>query len=116
GYKHVVAYVENGGHENWPFAFGHADIDVKITTWHPNPHKGDGPAFLVAIPAARTLNAGEVEKPFSTDYGIILQYNGYWGSTNTSDLGVRVRKSPPGPASHCEWKFPNRASVAHCEN
>jgi len=116
GNVHVVVYVENGGHESWPFPYGHADIDVKIDTWHPNPHKGDGTNMISPVPTTRPLNAGEVTKPFTADYATILQYNGYWGGTNTNDLGVRVRKSPPGPASHCEWKFPDRGSIASCEN
>ena len=117
GFKHVVVYVENGGHESWPGAWGHADIDAgPFTLAHPNPHHGDGTSLLLPVPAGRPLNIGEVEKPLTKDGAIILQYNGYWGSTNANDFGIRVRKSPPGPASHCEWKFPNRGALAHCEN
>ncbi|HEY8076691.1 MAG TPA: hypothetical protein VIF62_21345, partial [Labilithrix sp.] len=113
---HVVIHVENGGHESWPGAWGHADIDLKITTWHPNPHKGDGTKMIAPVPTNRPLNAGEVKSPMTSDFATILQYNGYWGNTNADDLNVRLRKSPPGPASHCEWKFPDRGSITACEN
>jgi hypothetical protein len=118
GYRHVVVYLEHGAHENWPGAWGHAEIDIGFETVHLNPHGGDGTQYLVPDIMTRPFNAGEVAHPLTPDARIVLNYDAYWGCTNTKDLlgfGPQ-RRSPIGPAIHCEWKWPTGGSVAQCEH
>jgi len=118
GYRHPVVYIERGAHEFWPGAWGHAHIDAKIETLHLNPHNGQGVAYLVPDQMVRPFNLGEVTHPLTSDARIILQYDAYWGCTNSHDLfgyGPQ-RRSPIGPAIHCEWKWPSGGPVAACEH
>jgi hypothetical protein len=115
GFKHVVAFVEHGGHEFWPGAWGRAFIKAGPLTIHLNPHKGDGAAFLVPDVADRPFNVGEVDHPLTAAARTILSFNGYWGCTNDKDLGGPLRRSPPGPALHCSWKWPSGGAIEGCE-
>jgi hypothetical protein len=118
GYRHVVVYIERGAHEFWPGAWGHAEIDIGFETIHLNPHNGEGTQYLVPDITTRPFNGGEVDHPLTTDARIVLNYDAYWGCTNTKDLfGLGPqRRSPIGPAIHCEWKWPKGGAVAACEH
>jgi hypothetical protein len=116
GFKHVVVYIERGGHEFWPGAWGHAQIDAGPVAFHLNPHNGEGTQYLVPDVAGRPLGVGEVDRPLTPEADIVLSYNGHWGCTNDTDVGGPVRTSPIGPAIHCSWKWPARGPVAACEH
>jgi hypothetical protein len=119
GYRHVMVYIERGGHEFWPGAWGHAEpASIGPVTIHLNGHNGAGTTYLVPDVADRPLNAGEVLQPLGKDARLVLGYDGHWGCTNTKDLAGHgpLRRSPVGPALHCEWKWPERAPVAGCEH
>jgi hypothetical protein len=118
GYRHVVVYIERGAHEFWPGPWGHAEIDIGPETIHLNPHNGQGTQYLVPDITTRPFNAGEVDHPLTANARIVLNYDAYWGCTNTKDLfGLGPeRRSPIGPAIHCEWKWPTGGSVAACEH
>jgi len=116
GYRHVVVYLERGAHEFWPGAWGHAEIDAGPMKVHLNPHDGQGTQYLVPDELERPLNVGEVDAPLGGDAAVVLEFNGFWGSTNAKEIAGPVRKSPPGPALHCSWKWPTAAHASHCEN
>jgi len=115
GFKHVVVYVEHGGHESWAGSWGHAQIDVGPIAIHLNPHGGDGTSYLVPDVQDRPLNMGEVDKPLTVEGSLILPFNGFWGSTNDTDFAGPVRRSPVGPALHCSWKWTAHGPLAGCE-
>jgi hypothetical protein len=118
GYKHVVVYIERGAHETWPGAWGHAAVKVGPLTFHLDPHNGDGPSYLVPDVQDRLFNMGEVDHPLTRAGRLVMSFDGFWGSTNSHEAGFwgPVRRSPVGPAVHCEWKWPDRGSVAACEH
>jgi hypothetical protein len=116
GYKHVTVYIERGGHEFWPGAWGHAERKAGPLTFHLNPHNGEGTSYLVPDVKTRPFNLGEVDKPMTDTANLVLSFNGHWGCTNDSSLGDSVRTSPVGPAAHCSWKWPNQGPIAGCEN
>jgi hypothetical protein len=116
GYRHVVVYLERGAHEFWPGAWGHAEIDAGPIHVRLDPHNGQGTQYLVPDEMDRPLNLGEVDAPFGGDAAVVLLYNGFWGSTNAREIAGPVRKSPPGPALHCSWKWPTQAHATGCEN
>jgi hypothetical protein len=116
GFKHVVAYIERGGHEFWPGAWGHASISVGPASFGLNPHNGEGPAYLVPDITDRVFNLGEVAHPLTRAAKVVLPFNGMWGCTNTKELSILgpVRRSPVGPALHCSWNFPGKGPIAGC--
>ncbi len=116
GYRHVVVYIERGGHEMWPGPWGWAAHEVGPIKLHLNPHTGDGPGYLVADTSDHVFNLGEVEKPLTRSAKIVLQYNGLWGCTNTKELSFAgpLKRSPPGPALHCSWG--GAGNVAGCDH
>jgi hypothetical protein len=119
GFRHVVVYIERGGHEFWPGAWGHAEpASLGPFAIHLNGHNGRGANYLVPDVTDRPFNGGEVDRPLTAAARVVLQYDGHWGCTNAKDdLGFApLRKSPVGPAMHCEWKWPNRGAAAGCEN
>lgn len=117
-FKHPVVYIERGAHEFWPGAYGFAQFTSGPFTFKLNPHNGNGPSYLVPAVADRLYNLGEVEHPLTRDAQLILQFNGFWGCTNTNQLGPLggSRRSPVGPALHCSWRWPDRGPVAACEH
>jgi hypothetical protein len=117
-YKHPVVYIERGGHEFWPGAWGYAETSFGPLTFKLNPHNGAGPSFLVADLKTRLYNMGEVAHPLTRAGRFILQYNGMWGCTNAKEGGLfgGRRRSPVGPALHCSWRWPDRDPVAGCSN
>jgi hypothetical protein len=117
-FKHVVVYIERGGHETWPFAAGFAQVTSGPFTFKLNPHNGDGPSYLVPAVKDRLFNMGEVDHPLTHDGGLILQFNGHWGCTNTKELNVvgPRRRSPVGPALHCSWKWPDHGPIDNCDH
>ncbi|HTR53231.1 MAG TPA: hypothetical protein VMJ10_21195 [Kofleriaceae bacterium] len=117
-FKHPVVYIERGAHEFWPGPWGHASIHVSFFNFALNPHNGDGPDYLVPAVPGRLFNMGEVAHPLTHDAAIILPFDGFWGSTNTHEAGFwgPVRRSPVGPALHCEWRWPDGSAVSGCEN
>jgi hypothetical protein len=116
GFKHVVAYIERGGHELWPGSWGRAVIEKGPIKVGLNGHAGDGVSYLVPDVQDRPFNAGEVGRPLTSDARTILSFNGYWGCTNDTDLAGPLRRSPVGPALHCSWKFPSSGPVQGCED
>jgi hypothetical protein len=115
-YKHVVVYIEQGAHEFWPGAWGHASKSAGPLTLNLNPHDGTGPNYVVPAPA-RVLNMGEVGHPLTRAGKVILPFNGFWGSTNTKELIEfgPTRRSPVGPALHCSWRWPDGSTISGCE-
>lgn len=121
--EHVVLYIERGGHETWPGAWGSASFSVGPLTLHLDSHNGAGESYLVPDAPGRTWNLGEVDHPLGEDAQLIMQYNGHFGCTNAKDLfGLAPqRRSPVMPSGHCEWKYPNGGqdggkSPAGCEH
>ncbi len=117
--EHVVVYIERGGHETWPGAWGKAEIDLGVTTFYNGSHNGAGASYLVPDIADRPVNLGEVDHPLTPDARLILSFNGHWGCTNSNDLfGLAPhRSSPVGPSMHCEWKWPTGSGAAKgCEH
>jgi hypothetical protein len=117
-FKHVVLYIERGGHEGWPGAWGHAQQSVGPFTIKLNPHNGSGPSYLVPNVNDRLFNMGEVDHPLTPAARLILWFDGFWGCTNSKE-GVVVgaqRRSPVGPALHCSWQWPDRGPLAGCEH
>ena len=114
-FKHVVVYIEAGAHEFWPGAWGHASIDKWPLHVDLNPHNGAGTKYLVPDVTDRPLNLGEVDKPLTADASTVVSFNGFWGCTNEKGIGP-LRKSPPGPALHCSWKWPAGAGAEGCED
>jgi len=117
-FKHVVVYIERGGHETWPGPWGFAQKSSGPFTFNLNPHNGDGPSYLVPDVKDRLFNMGEVDHPLTRDGQLILQFDGHWGCTNTKELSIvgPRRRSPVGPALHCSWKWPDHGPVAGCEH
>jgi hypothetical protein len=119
GYRHVVVYIERGGHEFWPGAWGYGTpASVAGITFHLDGHNGQSVSYLVPDVMDRPFNVGEVAHPLTANARIVLEYDGHWGCTNTRDLFGHgpLRKSPVGPSIHCEWRWPDRAPVAGCEH
>ncbi len=116
-YKHVVVYIEQGAHELWPGAWGHGSVSFGPFTVNLDPHQGAGPAYLVPAPGDRLLDMGEVDAPLTRAGKLILPFDGFWGSTNTKELIEfgPTRRSPVGPALHCEWKWPTGSAISGCE-
>lgn len=116
GYRHVVVYIERGGHEFWPFSRGYAANKTGPFELRLNEHDGDGPGYLVPDTGDHVLNLGEVDKPIGTAGKLMLWFNGLWGCTNTKELvlaGPR-RRSPDGPALHCSWNWIDGTTNAGC--
>lgn len=119
GTMHTVLYIERGGHEGWPGKWGKAEIKVGPMTVKNNAHNGEGANYLVAAPADRPLNLGEIAHPLTKNARLILEFNGHWGCTNTKDLFGKApqRRSPVGPGMHCEWHMPDGSKAAPgCEH
>jgi hypothetical protein len=116
-YKHVVVYIEQGAHEFWPGAWGHASKGFGPINFALNPHQGAGPSYLVPAVGNRLFNMGEVDHPLTRAGKLILPFNGFWGSTNTKELIEfgPTRRSPVGPALHCSWKWPTGDAITGCE-
>jgi hypothetical protein len=116
-YKHVVVYIEQGAHEFWPGAWGHASKSFGPFDFSLNPHQGAGPSYLVPAVGDRLFNMGDVGHPLTRAGKLILQFNGFWGATNTKELIEfgPTRRSPVGPALHCSWKWPDGNAIAGCE-
>jgi hypothetical protein len=118
-FKHVVVYIERGAHEFWPGAWGHAEVDVEgLFTVALNPHHGDGTSYLVPNVTDRLFDMGEMDAPMTREGRLILPFDGFWGSTNTYEVGFwgPVRRSPVGPALHCSWRWPVGGPLVGCEN
>lgn len=118
GREHVKLTIERGGHEGWPGKWGKGEHKAGPVTIKINGHSGGGLAYLVADVKDRAWNLGEVAHPLTPGARVILDFNGHWGCTNAKDvfgLGPQ-RRSPVGPAMHCEWKWPDGKSVAGCEH
>jgi hypothetical protein len=117
-FKHVVVYLERGAHEFWPGSWGKASYSVGPFSFSLNPHNGSGPAYLVPDVTDRLFNMGEVDHPLTHAGALILPFNGFWGSTNTDQVMFwgGLRRSPVGPALHCEWTWPDGITVQGCEN
>jgi hypothetical protein len=105
GYRHVVVYIERGGHEYWPGPWGYAAYTIGPIKLRLNSHAGDGLAYLVPDTSDHVFNLGEVEKPLTRSAKLMLWFNGLWGCTNTKELAIvgPHKMSPPGPALHCSW-------------
>jgi hypothetical protein len=119
GDDHTVVYIERGGHEFWPGPWGKPEIDLGPITVTDNAHNGQGLNYLVNADVNRSFNLGEVDHPLTPEARTILQFNGHWGCTNAHDLFGKApqRRSPIGPATHCEWHWPNNGkSAPGCEN
>jgi hypothetical protein len=117
-FKHVVVYVERGAHELWPGAWGYAQQQVGPLHYKLNTHDGLGTSYLVPDVKDRLFNMGEVDKPLTRAGKLILSFDGFWGCTNTTQFGGfgGQRRSPVGPALHCEWTWPSRATPEGCEH
>ncbi|MBX3233323.1 MAG: hypothetical protein KIT84_33550 [Labilithrix sp.] len=116
GFEHVKLYIERGGHEGWPGTWGKAEHKAGPITIKLNAHSGGGVGWLVADVKDRAFNLGEVAHPLTTAARVIIDFNGHWGCTNAKDvfgLGPQ-RRSPVGPAMHCEWRWPDGKSVPGC--
>lgn len=118
GFKHVVVYIERGGHETWPGAWGFGEQKVRLLSFRVNPHDGRGVSYLVASPPDRLFNLGEVAAPLTRAGDIMLPFNGYWGCTNADQILIfgGSRRSPVGPALHCSWRWPDGTTVDGCEH
>jgi len=118
GYKHVSVYIERGGHEMWPGAWGHAAQKVGFVSFGLNPHNGEGPSYLVPDIQDRLFNLGELDHPLTRAAKPILWFNGMWGCTNTKELSILgpVRRSPVGPALHCAWNRPGKGAISGCSH
>lgn len=117
--EHVVLYIERGGHETWPGAWGTASFSVGPVSLHLDSHNGAGESYLVPDAPGRPWNLGEVDHPLGDDATLLVQYNGHVGCTNAKDLfGLAPqRRSPVMPSAHCEWKYPNGGkSPPGCEH
>ena len=55
---------------------------------------------------------------FTGQGALITGYDGFWGCTNTKQANFvgPQRRSPIGPAIHCEWHNPDDSTVPHCEH
>jgi hypothetical protein len=116
GYKHVAVYIERGGHEFWPGAWGKAEFSVGPISFSLNPHDGAGPSYLVPDIQDRLFNLGELDHPLTRAGKLVTQYNGLWGCTNTKELSLLGpwRRSPVGPALHCGWNRPGKGPIPGC--
>jgi hypothetical protein len=116
GYRHVVVYIERGGHEFWPFPWGYAANKTGPFEFKLNEHDGDGLNYLVPDTSDHVFNLGEVENPVGKAGKFMLQYNGIWGCTNTKELVLfgPQRRSPGGPALHCSWNWLDGRTVDGC--
>jgi hypothetical protein len=116
GYRHVVVYIERGGHEFWPFPWGYAANKTGPFEFKLNEHDGDGPNYLVPDTSDHVLNLGEVDHPIGLAGRVILWFNGLWGCTNTQELVLfgPKRRSPDGPALHCSWNWIDGTTVDAC--
>jgi hypothetical protein len=117
-FKHVVVYIERGAHEFWPGPWGYAEQKVGALPFKLNTHNGNGTNYLVPAIKDRLFNMGEAEKPLTRAGKLILSFDGHWGCTNSGQFGPfgSGRRSPVGPALHCEWTWPHRAEVQDCEH
>ena len=94
-FSHPVVYIENGGHEFYPTE----DWNFYLAP----SHNGKSHNFLTNTPP----NLGEVEATLeeTAAAGIILKFNGYWGTWS------RKNSPPPGPALHKNWTWPESSKI-----